>query len=275
MVNPHAKLIAALLQHLRGIQEICSVIRLREQAQQALRKRIDHAARQLVVRNGRIGDDVEKLVVLVCVLTNALRIEAAGAELSKIPLALGHRGDRGELRFALPIAETLVEPEKKCLVFDDRATESSAELVLLQRLHILGEIVARIDGVIAQELPQGAMKVVGAGARNNIGRGTQRAAKFCVGAVRQNAKFADRVHRRFEHKAAIHAIEIVGAINKKVVGFRPLTIHRIRLAIAQSATRLGQTWRQWHHARLQHAQLAEVAPIQRQIEDFLLLHRLA
>ena len=58
-----------------------------------------------------------------------------------------------------------------------------------------------------------------------------------AGVMSQNPELGDGIHRRPENESAIHAVEIVGSINQKIVRFRPLAIDRIGLAGTQRSSR--------------------------------------
>src|SRR5207249_11413604 len=135
---------------------------------------------------------------------------------------------------ALPISKTLVVPEEKRLIFADRSADAGAELVLLQRfdLTVESEEVGGVERVVAQELPKRAVKLVRAGAGNNVRGGTSGMSEFGVGAVSQDSEFGDCIHRWLEHEAAIDSIEVAGAVDEEVVRLRALTVHRVSLALA-------------------------------------------
>src|SRR5262249_4632581 len=96
------------------------------------------------------------------------RVSKGGAQRGEVARPLRGRGDDGldRLRFAM-IREALVGTEEEELVANDAATGSSAELVLVEGGHARGEGVARIQIVIAEELPGGSMKAVGSSFGNH------------------------------------------------------------------------------------------------------------
>ena len=77
------------------------------------------------------------------------------------------------------------------------------------------------------------MDVVCAGAGDDVGRRAQAVAKFGGGVVSQNPKFGDRIYGRFENEAPVHAIEIIRAIDQKVVRLWTLAVDRVRLPLTQ------------------------------------------
>src|SRR5215472_16525984 len=84
------------------------------------------------------------------------------AELAEVPTAFGKRGHCASLRFALAVAKSLVVSKEESLILDDGSAERSAELVLLERLGLSGEVIRRVERVVAEEFPQSAVIVVGA-----------------------------------------------------------------------------------------------------------------
>src|SRR5207302_5446158 len=97
--------------------------------------------------------------------------------------------------------------------------------------------------------------------------------RSCV--VGENFEFGDSVERRPEHKASIDPIEVIGAIDQKIVGLRPLPVHRIGLPGAQRTSGFGQTGRQRYNPWLQESQLGKISAIQRKFENVTLSDGLA
>src|SRR5450631_2615499 len=93
--------------------------------------------------------------------------------------------------------------------------------------------------------------------------------------MRDDAELADRVHRRLKDESAVNSVKVVRAIDEKVVRFRSLAINRISLPVAQPPSRFRYPRRQRNDSRLQQAKLREVASVQRQFLQLLLLHYLA
>src|SRR5580704_11389561 len=86
-----------------------------------------------------------------------------------VALPLERGGHRGATGFPLAVAQPLVVAEEKCLVALDRTAHRTAKLVALQRFHVRRKKAFCIHRVIAQEFPYGAMKRIGARARDNVG----------------------------------------------------------------------------------------------------------
>src|SRR5579864_6530366 len=112
------------------------------------------------------------------------------------------------------------------------------------------------------------MKSVRTGSGNDVRGRPEGIAKLRIGIVRKNLEFRNRIERRSENKASIDPVEVIRAIDQKVVGFGTLTVDRIGLSVAQRPARLRQAWRQRHNSRLQQAQLSKVAPIERKVQHF-------
>src|SRR4051812_49971427 len=98
------------------------------------------------------------------------------------------------------IPEAFVETEEERFVFADWPPERSAELVLLERLGFGGEEVGGVENVVAKKLPDGAMQLVGSGARDDVGGRAEAISEFGVGVVSQNSKFGDGINRRLENE---------------------------------------------------------------------------
>jgi hypothetical protein len=50
--------------------------------------------------------------------------------------------------------------------------------------------------------------------------------------MRDNAELADRVYRRFEDESAVNSVEVICAVDQKVVRFGSLAVDRISLSVA-------------------------------------------
>ena len=79
---------------------------------------------------------------------------------------LGAR-DGGRRGLPLAVAIPFVVGEKKQPVVLDRSASRAAELILLQRLYIGREEIARVHLIVAYELVERAMQVVRSGACNH------------------------------------------------------------------------------------------------------------
>ena len=99
----------------------------------------------------------------------------------------------------------------------------AAELLPLQLLGLAGEEVARVEGVVADEVEHGAVELVGAG----LGGGVERAAGLRelggVGAL-LHLEFLQGVDRGLDQRSALMVIGDVGAVQ-----------HEGRLAAAHAA----------------------------------------
>ena len=90
----------------------------------------------------------------------------------------------------------------------------------------------------------------------------------------KNFELGDRVDRWLEHESTIHRTLIIGAVDHKVIRFRPLPIDGIGLVLSRRASCFEQPGRQGHHARLKQPELREVAAVQRKVENLALHHGL-
>src|SRR6266404_2977544 len=118
-------------------------------------------------------------------------------------MPLSQRRDGRRIRFPLAVAEDFVKSKEESFVPADRSAYGPAELVLLQRLDGGGGIAGGIEGVISQELPKRAMKLIGTRTADDVRRGAKTIAELGAGIVRKNAELGDRVHRRLENKTTI------------------------------------------------------------------------
>ena len=76
------------------------------------------------------------------------------------------------------------------------------------------------------------MKPVRTGASDDVGGRTQALSELRAGVVRKNSELSDGIHGRLENKASIHAVEVVGSVDEKIIGLGPLAIHSVCLALA-------------------------------------------
>jgi hypothetical protein len=280
LIEANAELIGVRGQELRADKRKRSGIGAWIKRQQILGDGIDE--RELVEwywLRGRIWRDkeIEELAAGLTDLSRGIVDAIAGGiegpiiqrtEVAKVALALGIRRHRRPRRLALAVANPFVVAEDECAVLFNRTAKSSAELVAVQRLDAVRKETLGIHGIVAQEVPGRPVKIVGAGASDDV-RGTAGAvAKFRASRMRENAKFRNRVDGRLEDETSIDPVEIVGTIDQEIVRFRPLAVHGIRLALAQGASGLRQPRGDRHDARLQHAELRKVTSIQGKIENF-------
>ena len=140
-------------------------------------------------------------------------------------------------RFPLAVSEALVIGEEESLVLADRSAERPAELVLFQRFRSGGEIVGGVKNIVAQKFPERSVESVGTGASDDVGGRTQALSELGAGVMSKNLELGDGIHRRPENEPAIHAVEVVGSVNQKIVRLGPLAIHRVGLAGAQRSSR--------------------------------------
>ena len=185
----------------------------------------------------------------------------------EVALAFGRGRHRGLRRHPLPIAKALVVAEEERAVAFQRAAERDAELILLERLDLFGEVTLGVEGVVADELVEPAAHVVGAGARHDAGRGSAGAAELGRRALRQDAELGDRVYRDPQRVAAVHPVLVLRAIHQIGVLFGALAIYRVGLTLAQAAAGSGHAGRERSDTGLQQPELREVASVQGQIDQ--------
>ena len=82
----------------------------------------------------------------------------------------------------------LPSEEDEAGVLVNRTSDRDAELVALERIDFVGEIVARVEGTIANKFERVAMPLVGAGLGNDVHHRAGVVAILCVEAVGLNAE---------------------------------------------------------------------------------------
>jgi hypothetical protein len=180
---------------------------------------------------------------------------------AEVSSALGGSRNTAGTRDPLAVDEPLPVQEKEGPVAPKRAAGSSAELVLLERLDIARKKVARVEDVVAEELVQRTVKFVAPGFGDDTGEGAGRAAAFGRRGMRQNAKLRDGIDGDAQRIAAIHPVQVSGAVEQIKVGFRTLAVDDVRLARPQGAAGAGDAGGERRHACLQEPQLGEVAAV--------------
>ena len=234
VIESHPELVVGLAQGLGGGKCIEPTVGRweREKGQNILRNGIDRG--QLVIRNRSRLAGCKTVELVVRIIAEA-PAKALRAHLGKIALAFEQGRHGSGIGFALPVAEAFVIPEEKRLVFHDRPAKGRAELVLLQRLHAPGEVVGGIHRIVAQKLPEGAVKLIRTRTGDDVGGGTGVAPEFGIRIVGQDPELSDRVERRFEHVTGVDGVHVVSAVDQEIIRFRPLAIDRVTLVVPQSS----------------------------------------
>ena len=159
-------------------------------------------------------------------------------------------------------------------------TNAAAELVLFQLgLRLIGrrEEIPRLQGVITIELPRGAVQRIRAGLRDDVHDGPGVAAELRIVGVSLNFEFLDRIGRWTHHEASIEGVVIAGAVEQEVVRLITHAIdaeaggHGAESARGGIASRAAKTCWRGDDPRDERPQLREVPPVQRQLDDFLLI----
>ena len=243
VVEPHAELVAHIVHRRRDDVAVAGRVGQRDELVQQLRGRgADAAGRDDVAREGQPGQRVANGA--------GLRREVAA------PLRLGEHQD--VLGDAAVVAVALVVTESEQPVAEQRTTEGGAELVLLQ--HGLGlilrrEVVARLQRIVAVELPRRPRQRVAARLGDDIHHRAGVAAVFGREGMGQDLEFLDRVGGRAQHEAGVERVVVGGAVHEEIVG---LVAHAVDVeaagGVAEAARRgiarlPAQTARRRHHAR--------------------------
>ena len=266
MIEPETALVVIHRPKLRGFEHVAARVWQRIQLLSRESHRVLHVRRDLIPREW-----------LACELIDQ-RSGLAGGWIHKsgeISCPLGGGGNDGGLCLALGIALAFVVEEEEILVLTDGTAQSAAVLVAVQRLGLRGEEIARVHGVVSEEIINIAMKIVTSRFRHHRRCRAAGLAIFGWCVERQNAEFIHGVHRHAQSVSAIYIVHVAGTVQQIVVRLRPLTIHRVSLAGTRDAARFGETGGHGSHTRLQQAKLRQIAPVQWKIHRLFFIHHIA
>ena len=139
--------------------------------------------------------------------------------------------------------------------------------MLLERLDLRREEIARVEGVVAHELVDRAVKLVRPRAGDDARRRAGGAAVFRRRGLREDAELGDRLDRQLERIAAVHAVLVLRAVDEVHVLLGPHAVDGVRLSLAQAAAGGRDPGGQRRDAGLQQSELREVAAVERQIDQ--------
>ena len=173
----------------------------------------------------------------------------------------------------------LIAAEEEQPVAHDRPAERPAELVPRQPVVLSLAVrpyrrkpARRIEALVAKELEQVAVEVVGARLRDRVDRRPGSHAVVGRQAARRDAEFLQRVRERQRHAAAALQVVVHGAI-EKVRHAEGLTAgHRHTHAAGEV---VGRRRSCLHRGAREHDQVGNLASLERQLENPLLLDHLA
>ena len=179
-------------------------------------------------------------------------------------------GQRSLLSRAQTAAEAFVVAKIENLVFADRAARRRAKLVLHQRrgLPVGGRDWAfRVEDRVAQVLPQVAVQLIGATARNLVHQPACCLAKLGVLVAGGKAELAQRVRAQLdrlvrEAKVVQAPAIVIQAVQQEGVHLAAQAVYVVSALAAGGAFNLQ---RGLVHARHQQRQVGRVASIQRQV----------
>ena len=167
---------------------------------------------------------------------------------------------------------------EECLVLNDRAADSGTELVLAEGRRLLVELVrervARVQRVVAEELPKRAVELVRARLGDHIDDASEDTSEFRLVVVRLNLELLNRIDNRRNDVHVADVIGVVEPIQEVDVHAVPLTVDgRVRKrraghahicqVIAADSIALRGAHRS--RARSQGQQLREVATVEREV----------
>src|SRR5260370_6192976 len=148
-------------------------------------------------------------------------------QIAEVSLALRQRWYRNlRERSGHAISAPFFGPEEISLVLDDWATEGVAKIILLVRSPLGIEEPARIKSIVAQELIDASVEMVGSGFRFHLdGAGTISAVLSpIIGG--KDAEFADGFDAGINVERAIApVVHVVAAVEFPVVVLRPAAFH--------------------------------------------------
>ncbi len=256
-----------IVDDLPGAADDAPRVRLGNQLRQdVLRDRIPHALRDDVAGERRVRH----------------RVVDDAVDLREVARAHLGRRHRREVRLPLRDAQPLVVEEEERLVLDDRAAVGAAEHMLAEgRLLASGAVVeevVRVEPVVAQELERAAVVGVRSRLDLQVDDAAERVAEFGGVRARLHLELVERVDAREEHDRLQPRLVVVDAVEHVAVVARALSVgrERRRRAPRQAARAVDVRARNpADHARDGARQIDEVAPVQRQRLDLLLLHRRA
>jgi hypothetical protein len=143
--------------------------------------------------------------------------------------------DVDRLRLTDRLAQAFIGDKVERLVLDQRTTETSTELILLEcrigPAQELVEVVGRIEAVVAVVLEQGAVQLIGARLGDGVDRDAVAAELRAIG-VRQHLVFGDRLNTQrgpelARPAAAVPVVLHVGVVHQEHLSLRPRTRDRI------------------------------------------------
>ena len=192
---------------------------------------------------------------------------------------LGSGGHLPDPRNAFSIAQALVVAKPERLVPHERSADGGAELIALplwfrcaQRVR---EKVVRVERVVPQEFVDAAAKPVRPGLDRRVDDRARAAAVLGRIGICLNLEFLERLDRRL-HELDVLASEgvrvgdVVHAVQQKDVVERAVAVH-VQDALEVDAR---QARRARQHAGREQGELVVVPPVQRQLDDLLLVdHR--
>src|SRR5262249_45025704 len=127
------------------------------------------------------------------------------------------------------------------------------------------------DGRVAMKLVDAAVEPVRAGTKLDIDHAASRSTVFGRVEVAHELKLLDRIDRRDCRELVIVIIRVVDAVETELIVSRAPAVHLERGALAGGAgARIAAA-----HPGGQGCQLEELAPVQRQLEDFAIVHHLS
>ena len=156
------------------------------------------------------------------------RIVDDDRNLREIAAAHPRRGHGKDIDLPLPAAEPFVVDEVERPVAHERPADASPELLLLeQRVHC-GEVVARIELVIAPEAVGRAMERIGARLRENVDHAARCPPNFGGVIARLDPHFGNCVNRGANDDGADGTLVVVHPVDQHVVAVVARAVDRHR-----------------------------------------------
>ncbi len=193
------------------------------------------------------------------------------AERGEIAAAFGHAGHQSLAGDAFAADAALVIGEEEGAVAHDGPAERCAELIALEfgvGLIGRGEVIARVEGGIAEKPVSGAVPIIRAAAGDDVELAGGITAEGGVVGVGKDFEFANGVNGRDHADAVEHRAAVVNAIEGEEIGVFAAAIHIEREIAADGA---GGALRRRSDAGDEQAEFDPVAAIEGQAGDLAII----
>ena len=199
-------------------------------------------------------------------------IGGAKSDCGEIAAAFGQRRHVRKARDPFADPRPFVIGEKECTVLYNRPAVREAELVpLILGVGLIrrGEIVARVERGVAEEFVDRPVRAVRAGVQNDVDLRPRVTTERRVVGARQHLELSDRVYGRLDPEGVQLRVNVVDAVEQKIVAVFARAVDAESEVSAHAAGRAG---RSRDRAGDQQAQFQEVAPVEREPANLAILN---